>query len=109
MQRPTYQVHAITSTGDQADVADCVQCAKLGEWERLVHEMNRHKVYSPKSPVDPSNKLINRGAQVLVFFYILSGRNRELNQNNLREGNRKESYSVDGLVTNFPNPFRVLL
>jgi hypothetical protein len=50
-----------------------------------MHEMNRHKVYGSESPVDPSNKLINRGAQVLVFLYILSGGNRELNQNNLRE------------------------
>jgi hypothetical protein len=88
VQGSTYQVHAITCTGDQADVADCVQCTKLGEWERLVHEMDRHKVNCPESPVDPSNKLINRGAQVLVFFHILSGGNRELNQNNLREWNR---------------------
>jgi hypothetical protein len=59
VQISTYQVHAITSTGDQACIADRVQCAEFGEWEGLVHKMNRHEVNSPESAVDPSNKLVD--------------------------------------------------
>lgn len=81
----TYQVHTVSRTAHQADVTDRVQRAKFVERQALVHEMNRHEVDSAESTVDTSNKLVHRGAKVLVLLDVLSRWYCELCKNDLAD------------------------
>ena len=79
----THQVHTITSTGNQASVRQSVHCRQLLERYRLVHEVNRHKLDRTEATVDAAYELVDGRAQVLVLLDVLTGRNGELNENDL--------------------------
>lgn len=79
----TYQVHPVSCTGDETDVADSVKCTQLIKLQTLVHEVNGHKLHSAKTSVDSANELVDRGPQVLILFDILPGRHSQLNHHNL--------------------------
>lgn len=105
----THQVHTVSCTADQADVADRVQGAKFIEWQALVHEVNRHEVHRSEPAVNTADEFVNNRSQILVLFNILPRRHSELSQNNL-----VVTYSIQYVVkrllfvTNLANPFRML-
>lgn len=48
-----------------------------------MHEMDRHELDGSEPAVDPAHELVHRRAQVLVFFYVLAGRDGELCEDDL--------------------------
>jgi len=66
-----HQVHTITSTADQADVANGIKSTKLIKRQTLVHKVDRHELDGSKSSINPSNELVNGRPQVLVLLDIL--------------------------------------
>lgn len=114
-QRNSHQVHTITSTADKTNIADRIQGTKLIERQTLVHEVYRHEIHSSKPPIDAPNKLINGGPKILVLFDILSRRNGQLSQDNLKQIARvvdklmKLGYrKTGGGKAYFANPFGML-
>lgn len=67
----THQVHTVTSTADQADIANGIKSTKLVERQTLVHKVDRHKLDGPEPAINPSNEFVDGRPQVLVFFDVL--------------------------------------
>jgi hypothetical protein len=78
-----YQVHSISSGGDETNIADGVQGNKLDEINRLMHIMNGHELDTSELPVDTSYEFIDSRTQILVFFDIASGGNGDLYKDHL--------------------------
>lgn len=76
----TDQVHAVARAGHQANVTECVQRTEFVKLQALVHEMDRHKLDSPKAAVDTPDELVHRRAQVLVLLDILTRRHGKLHK-----------------------------
>ena len=53
-----------------------------------MHEVDRHELDRSESTVDSSHELVDRRSQVLVLLDVLTGRDGELNEDNLRKRNR---------------------
>ena len=79
----THQVHTVTCTSHQTDIADRVQRAQFIEWQALVHEVYRHELDSPETSIDTTDKFVDSCAQILVLFYVLSGGNSKLRKDDL--------------------------
>jgi hypothetical protein len=81
----THQVHAVTRTGHQADIADRVQRAQFVKRQALMHKVYRHKLDSAETSVDTTDELVDGCAQILVLLDVLSRRHGKLNKDNLSD------------------------
>lgn len=81
----THQVHPIASRGDEASVADGVERAQLVERDAAVHKVNRHELDRPEATIDPPDKLVDRGAKVLVLLDVLARGNGDLDEDHLAD------------------------
>ena len=48
-----------------------------------MHKVYRHKLHSPETSIDTTDKLVDSCAQILVLLYILSGGNSKLHKDDL--------------------------
>ena len=67
----THQIHTITSTADQADIANGIKSTKLVECQTLVHKVDGHKFDGSEPSINPSNEFVDSRPQVLIFFDVL--------------------------------------
>jgi hypothetical protein len=68
----TYQVHSITRTRHQADIADGVQSTELVKVQALVHEVDGHKIDGAEATVDTAHKLVDGRSEILILFDVLT-------------------------------------
>ena len=67
----THQVHTITSTANQADIANGIKSTKLIERQALVHKVDRHELDGSEPPINPPNELVDSSPQILVLLDVL--------------------------------------
>jgi len=79
----THQIHAVTRTGYQADIADCIQRAQFVKRQALVHEVYWHELDSSETSIYTTDELVDSCAHVLVLLNVLSGRDSKLRKDNL--------------------------
>lgn len=79
----THQIHPVTRTGHQTNVANGIKRAQLIERQALVHEMDGHELHRSEPAVDPADELVHRRTQVLVLLDVLTRGNGQLRENDL--------------------------
>lgn len=77
------EVHAVPRRGDEAHVRDSIEGRQLVRGDRLVHEVDGHKLDSAELAVDAANQLVDDGAKVLVLLDILTTGDGDLDENDL--------------------------
>jgi hypothetical protein len=77
------QVHPVPGRGDQARVRQCIHRGQFLEWHALVQVVDRNVADGPESSIDSAYELVHTLTKVLVLFDILTGRDGELQQDDL--------------------------
>lgn len=77
------QIHAVTGRSDQTDISECIHRSQLLEGDGAVHEDDGLPSRGAELAIDAPYQLVDARSEVHVFFHILSGGNRQLNENHL--------------------------
>jgi len=78
-----YQIHAITSTADETNIANIVKRNKFRKINRLMHIMNWHELNTAELTIYTAYQFIDCCPEILVFFHVASRGDSDLDKDDL--------------------------